>query len=225
MLIIQKGVATVKKFLFATAAAGVCGLFAASASAHNTLTNMEAYAGYMTDFEMRVTHGCKGSPVKEVRMKIPDGMVRVSVGNNRDWKTEVKMRKLDKPVPGDGGNMLTEAVDEITWKDPASPMPAGGVFEGFKFRGMVPKDAAGKIMFFRTINVCTEGDDKYIDLPKEELTASTPGLPKKLIEFMSATPGPSPFVIVVKPTKPQYPWEEMEPSKAEAPTQQKAAAN
>lgn len=215
-----------KKLLLVSAAAGVCGLLASGpASAHNTLTRMEAYAGYMTDFEMRVTHGCKGAPVKEVRMKLPDGMVRVSVGHTRDWKVETKMKKLDKPVPGDGGNMLTEAVDEIVWKDPTSPMPGGGVFEGFKFRGMVPKDAVGKIMFFRTINVCAEGDDKYIDLPKEDLSASTPGLAKKLSDFMRATPGPSPFVIVVKPTKPQYPWEEMEPAKAESASQQKAAAN
>ena len=204
-----------KKLLLATAAVSLCGFFASAASAHDTLTSMEGTAGYMTDFEMRVTHGCKGSPVKEVRVKIPDGVVRVSVGMNRDWKVETKMRKLDKPVPGDGGNMLTEVVDEITWKDPKSSIPAGGTFEGFKFRGALPKED-GKILFFRTVNVCEQGDDKYVDLPKDELKVGTPDFPKKLMEFMSATPGPSPYLITVKATKPQYPWETMTPVKAEA---------
>ena len=215
-----------KKLLLTTVAAGICGLFATSASAHNTLTSMEGYAGYVTDFEMRVTHGCKGSPVKEVRVKIPEGVLRVSVGANRDWKTEVKMRKLDKPVPGEGGNMITETVDQITWKDPVSPIPAGGVFEGLKFRGALPKEE-NKIIFFPTINVCETGDDKYVDLPKEELKVGAPDFKKKLWEFMSATSGPAPFLITTKASKAQYPWEPMEAPKpkADAGTQQKATAN
>ena len=215
---------TMKKLLMTTVAAGLCGLVATTASAHNTLTSMEGYAGYVTDFEMRVTHGCKGSPVKEVRVKIPEGVMRVSVGANRDWTVETKMRKLDKPVPGEGGNMITETIDQITWKNPKTPIPAGGVFEGFKFRGALPKEE-NKIIFFQTINVCEQGDDKYVDLPKEELKVSDPDFKKKLWAFMSATPGPSPFLITMKPAKPQYPWEPMEAKKAEAPGQQKASAN
>ncbi|MBL8644690.1 MAG: DUF1775 domain-containing protein [Rhodospirillaceae bacterium] len=212
-----------KKLFLATVAAGVCGLIATSASAHNVLTSMEGYAGYVTDFEMRVTHGCKGSPVKEVKIRIPAELSRVSVGANRDWKVETKMRKLDKPIPGEGGNMITEVIEEITWKDPKSPIPAGGVFEGFKFRGALPKED-GKIIFFRTINICEQGDDKYVDMPKEELKLNDPDFKKKLWTFMTATATPSPFLITVKAPKPQYPWEPMEPAKAEAPTQQKAAA-
>jgi uncharacterized protein YcnI len=197
-----------KKLLLATVAASMCG-FIATASAHNTLTSMEGYAGYVTDLEMRVTHGCKGSPVKEVRIKIPAELSRVSVGMTRDWKVETKMRKLDKPVPGEGGAMITEVIDEIVWKDPASVIPAGGTFEGFKFRGALPKEE-GKIIFFRTINVCENGDDKYIDLPKEEIKVTDADFKKKLFAFLTATPGPSPFLITTKAPKPQYPWEPIE---------------
>jgi len=204
-----------KKLLLATVAAGFCGLFASAVSAHNTMTTMEGYAGYMTDFEMRVTHGCKGSPVKEVRLKIPDGMMRVSVGYTRDWKVEVKMRKLDKPVPGEGGATITETPDEIIWKEPPASLPAGGFYEGFKFRGMVPNEP-GRILFFRTINVCENGDDKYIDLPAEKLDVNAADFPKKLSAFMRATAGPSPFMIIHKPTKPQYPWDGGEPAKTAA---------
>jgi uncharacterized protein YcnI len=157
------------------------------------------------DLELRVTHGCKGSAVKQVSVKIPENVMRVSVAHNRDWQVETKMRKLPKPIPGEGGNMITETVEEIIWKNPKSPLPAGGFFEGFKFRAALP-DKPGEIVFFRSINVCVSGEERYIDLPKEPLNVRTPDLPKKLMDFMVATPTPSAFVILEKPSRPQYPF-------------------
>lgn len=187
-------------------AAGVAAALAAlPAAAHNNLTSYYAPAGYLHDLELRVTHGCKGSPVKEVKVRIPEGVMRVQVENNRDWQIETKMRKLPKPIPGEGGNMITETVEEIIWKNPKSPMPAGGFFEGFKFRAALP-DKPGEIVFFRSINVCVNGEERYIDLPKEPLNARTPDLGKKLMDFMTATPTPSAFVILEKPSRPQYPF-------------------
>lgn len=182
------------------------------AQAHNTMTAYYATAGFMQDLELRVTHGCKGSPVKEVRLKIPDGMMRVSAEHNRDWVIEMKMRKLPKPVPGEGGNMLTETVDEIIWKSPRSNLPGSGRFEGFRFRGMIP-ETVGKIIFFRSINVCESGEERYVDLPSETLEAKTPSLPDKLLKFMSATATPSAFMIIEKPTRAQYPFATPGPKK------------
>lgn len=193
-----------RKIATSLATAGVLVVSLPSA-AHNTFTSMYAPAGYVQDLEMRVTHGCKGSPVREVRIKIPEGVSRVSVGMNRDWKVEVKNRKLPKPVPGEGGNMITETVDEIIWKEPRSTIPGLGTFEGFKFRAALP-NTPGQIIFFRTINVCVAGDDKYIDLPKEALKVGTADFPIKLGQFMAATPGPAPFLILEKPARPQYPF-------------------
>ena len=203
------------KTIFAFSLAATAVLAVTPALSHNTFTTMYAPAGYMQDLEMRVTHGCKGSPVKEVKIKIPDNVMRVSVGVNRDWEVETKMRKLPKPVPGEGGNMITETVDEIIWKNPKSTIPALGSFEGFKFRAALP-DKPGEIVFFRTVNVCVAGDDKYIDLPKEPLNAKTPDLSTKLFKFMTATPGPAPFLLLEKPSRPQYPFAPPAPPKAVA---------
>lgn len=192
------------KFLIG-AASSIFSLSSAAALAHNTFTSMYAPAGYVQDLEMRVTHGCKGSAVKEVRIKMPEGLLRVTVMNNREWQTETRMRKLAKPMPGDGGNMVTETVDEIIWKNPKTPLPGSGMYEGFHFRGALP-NTPGTILFFKTVNVCEQGDDKYIDMPSEKLEARTPGLPDKLLKFMMATSGPSPFLILEKPVRPQYPF-------------------
>ena len=180
-------------------------LVALPAAAHNTMTSFYAPAGYLQDLELRVTHGCKGSPVREVKVRIPEGVMRVQVGFNRDWTIETKMRKLPKPIPGEGGNMITETVEEITWKNPKSQLPAGGFYEGFRFRAALP-DKPGEIVFFRSITVCVTGEERYIDLPKEPLNARTPDLPNKLLQFMTATPTPSAFVILEKPSRPQYPF-------------------
>jgi uncharacterized protein YcnI len=182
------------------------------AVAHNSMTEYYVPAGYMKDLEIRITHGCQGSAVKEFRLKIPEGMMRVSAEHNRDWVIDVKMRKLPQPVPGEGGNMLTETVDEIIWKNPRSVLPASGRFEGFRLRGLVP-NTLGKIMFFRSVNVCEKGEERYVDLPTEPLDANTPGLPEKLLKFMMATPTPSAFVIIEKPTRPQYPFATPDPKK------------
>ena len=194
-----------KTYFTMAVAALLGGAFAGQACAHATLTSMYAPAGYVQDLEMRVTHGCKGSPVKEVHIRIPDGVMRVTVAYTRDWKVETKMRTLAKPVRGDGGNMITEVVDEIIWKEPRSPIPASGVFEGFRFHAALP-DTPGAILYFKTVNVCEQGDDKYIDMPKETFDARTPGVGSKLWKFLTASPGPAPYVILEKPSRPQYPW-------------------
>ena len=71
----------------------------------------------------------------------------------------------------------------------------------------------GKIIFFRSVNVCEKGEERYVDLPTEPLEAKTPGLPEKLLKFMTATATPSAFVIIEKPTRPQYPFATPGPKK------------
>jgi uncharacterized protein YcnI len=184
------------------------------ASAHDLFTEQYAPAGFAQDLEMRVSHGCMGSPLKALKVKIPEGIVRVTVEYVRDWHVELKMRTLPKPVPFEGGRPITEVVDEITWKDPPSPMPGSLMYEGFHFRVLLP-DTPGATLFFRTVNICEKGDDRYVDLPAESLTASTPGLAAKLGKFMTATTTPAPFIVLVKPSRPEYPW--IAPSESKPP--------
>ena len=155
---------------------------------------------------MRVPHGCKSSPVKEVHVKIPEEIAGVSVTFMRDWKVEVKMRKLDKPVRVEGTTVITETVDEIIWKEPKSPLPPSRFFETFQFRVSLPNDP-GRVIWFKSYNVCEDGDDKYVEVPKEELRVGMPDFKKKFDEFEKSVGGPAPFVILIKPERPQYPWD------------------
>ncbi len=186
-------------------AALITGLMSVSASGHNYLAETEAPAGYVRDIAMRVPHGCLDSPVKQVRIKIPEDVYRVTVQHRDDWDVALKMREVDPPVVGDGGREITETVDEIIWSNPDNVLPADRVGE-FKFRAKLP-DEVGRILFFRTLNACVEGDDNYVDLPEMDLNLQDPDFHKKFWEFMTATATPSPYLILVKPERPQYPWE------------------
>ena len=187
------------------AAGTACALFATPTLSHNYMEMLRGPAGYMADIEVRVAHGCGESPVNQVRVKIPEGMFRVRAFENRDWDIEVKMRPVDPPVPGYVGQPITETVDEIIWSNPKSALPIT-MHEGFKFRGRLP-DEPGRILFFRTLNYCEEGDDLYVDLPEENININDEDFAEKFDAFMRATATPSPYMILYKPSLPQYPWE------------------
>ena len=193
------------RYFLATLCGTTIGLFSATVVAHNYLVETQAPAGYVHDIAMRVPHGCQGSPVQQVRIKIPDGVYRVTAEHRQDWEVTLKMRKVDPPVPGDGGRPITETVDEIVWSNAEDPLPANRTGE-FRFRAKLP-DQVGTVLYFRTLNNCVEGDDNYVDLPVEELRLDDPEFHAKFWAFMTATATPAPYLILTKPERPQYPWE------------------
>jgi uncharacterized protein YcnI len=195
-----------KSALLTTAAFGAAALMtAATASAHNYMTTLRAPAGYMADLEARVAHGCLAEDVTEVRLKIPEGVYRVTPLTTRDWEVETEMREVDPPVPGDGGRPITRTVDTIIWKNPSSPMLYNRQ-EGFKFRAKLPNEP-GKVLFWQMVNICPEGRDPYTDLPETALDVKDPEFGKKFEEFMGSSAHVAPYTVLYKPDMPQYPWE------------------
>ena len=188
-----------------TIVAVVTTLLAGTCQAHNYLVETQAPAGYVRDIAMRVPHGCKGSPVNQVRIKIPEGVLRVTVEHRADWDVTVKMRELDPPIAIEAGRTITETVDELIWSNPVAPLPPDRTGE-FRFRAKLP-DEPGTVLYFKTLNDCVDGDDYYVDLPEEPLDLRDPEFHKKFWAFMIATATPAPYLILVEPERPQYPWE------------------
>jgi uncharacterized protein YcnI len=193
------------RHLYRLAIVSYASVLPAVAAAHNFVAPAQAPAGYVQDLAMRVPHGCKGSPVKQVRIKIPEDVYRVTVDYRDDWDIELKMRKVDPPVSVEVGPPITETVDEVIWSNPANVLPPDRVGE-FRFRAKLPNEP-GRILFFRTLNACEEGDDNYIDLPEMTLDVKDPAFHEKFWAFMTATATPAPYVFLTKPERPQYPWE------------------
>jgi uncharacterized protein YcnI len=159
-----------------------------TARAHAYVNPREVSAGRDQDIEIRIPHGCKGSPTTEVRVKIPDGIYKVLPENNHNWKITIKKRQLPQPMHLEGGVVLTETVDEITWSGNILP---DQMFERFVFRAAIPNEP-GKYLFFKTIQTCKQGEVRWVAVPEDTT---------KLEEFMRVTPEPAPLTKIVQPER------------------------
>ena len=180
--------------------------FVGSADSHNFIRQVEVPAGHKIDLDLLVTHGCKGSPVKELRLKIPENIYSVSTYHTSEWDIELTMRKLETPRLGEGGIVVTEVVDQITWKNPKKLLPASHFINAFRFRATMP-DTPNEMVFFKSINVCEKGTDPYVDLPDQRIDIEKKGAKDEMWKFLTATPTPAPFVILRKTDRKQYPWQ------------------
>ena len=164
-------------------------LAALPASAHVVMEKFEAFAGYQTFLTLAVPHGCGPSPTTEVRVKVPEGIAVIVPEAKPGWTLEISKRKLDKPMPGEGGRPMAEMIDEISWKGGNLP---GDQLGRFNLLALMP-DKPGKVMFFKTIQKCAEGETKWVDTVAD-------GEP---IWKVWAMPAPSPFVELKAPPGPQ----------------------
>lgn len=169
-----------KKSVLLLSAMAFAGVASTSASAHVIMEKWEAYAGYQTFISLIVPHGCGVSPTTEVRMKVPDGIDIIVPEPKPGWTLDISLRKLEKPMPGEGGRQVTEVVDEISWKGGSLP---GNQLGRFSALARMP-DKPGKVMFFKTIQKCAEGETKWVDTVAD-------GEP---VWKVWAAPAPSPFI-------------------------------
>lgn len=169
--------------------AGLSGTALGHAYVH--MTHMPA--GWFHDVEVRVPHGCGPDPTTEVRVKIPDGVMRVTVAHDPDWQAETIMRELDPPIEMGEGYEIKQTVDEIVWT--GSELPTRR-FGRFMFRALLPEEP-GRILWFKTIQRC--GEDKELRWDKEKTDDSQP-----MGVFLRVVPDSSPFVVLTEPERPQY---------------------
>src|ERR1700759_52129 len=103
------------------ALSAIIGAAAMPAFAHVTAHPDNGVADSFFETKFQVPHGCDGSPTVAVRVKIPDGVTTLKTQMKRGWNVDIKLRKLDKPMTGEGGQTITETVDEVDWR--GGPLP------------------------------------------------------------------------------------------------------
>lgn len=138
-------------------------LVSSSAWSHAVINEAEADAGGFAFITLRITHGCDAEPTTEVRVKIPEGVTRVSPRFESDWTAEKRMRKLTTPYENEVGQLVTETVDEIVWTGGSLP---DGYYGEFQLRVLMP-DAADETLWFKTIQNCANGTIRWIEVPAE----------------------------------------------------------
>ncbi len=159
------------------------------ASAHVVTQKWTAYAGYQEFVTLAVPHGCGDSPTTAVRVKVPDGITIIVPEDKPGWTTRVTKRKLPAPISGEGGTKVSEVVDEIAWTGGSLATDRLGLFT---MLARMP-DAAGTVIFFKTIQTCAKGETRWVDT----IAAGEPTWK------IWATPAPAPFIELQKAPGPQ----------------------
>ena len=131
---------------------------------HAVINEGTADAGAFSFITLRITHGCGTSPSTRIRMKIPDGVIRVSPRYMENWTVEKRMKTLETPYRDEAGNLVTETVDEIVWSGGSLP---DGYYGEYQVRALMP-DEPGRVLWFKTIQDCEEGTIRWIEVPTRE---------------------------------------------------------
>jgi periplasmic copper chaperone A len=152
--------------LFRAAAAAilfaVLGCLAAPVLAHPSLDNPRAEAGSTYKAAIRITHGCSGSPVREVAVEIPEGV------------------RGAKPMPKPGWTLTVEP-KRVRW---SGGRLENGQFDEFVLLAGLP-DAPGTI-YWKVSQLCEQGRIDWWDVPQEGKSSAELKSPAVPLEILPA---------------------------------------
>jgi periplasmic copper chaperone A len=131
------------------------------AAAHVTLEQREAPAQSYYKAQLRITHGCKGSPTVRVRVRLPEGVLSVRPQPKPGWTVETTKVKLAKPIEDGHGNKITETVGEVAWSGGRLPDEH---FDEFAVMMRLP-DRPGAMLYFPVVQECEQGVHRWIEIP------------------------------------------------------------
>jgi periplasmic copper chaperone A len=146
------------------------------ASAHVVFNESLVKPGEMATLQLRVTHGCGGTPTREVRVKVPEGVTRVTPRMIPGWQVSVVKRALPAPVTLHG-ETVRETVDTLVWSGGSLPDVA---YEQFELRAHMPATAAGPL-YFPVEQICDTGRIDWTNVPAR-------------VEDWGRTANPAPYV-------------------------------
>lgn len=132
-----------------------------NAVAHTTLVEETAPADGYYRARFLVAHGCDTSPTHTVRVQIPQGVEFLSAWHKPGWIVRTV------PSPGTGDDDQAEPVKEVVWT--GSKIPANE-YDYFEIQVKLP-DEEGRVLYFKTIQICDEGDLRWIEIPEEGKSA------------------------------------------------------
>jgi uncharacterized protein YcnI len=164
---------------------GALCLAVAPAFAHITTHPDSGTADSFFETKFQVPHGCDGSATIAIRIKIPEGVTTVKPQQKPGWTVSVKTRKLDKPMKGEGGQVLTETVDEVDWQGGNLP---DSLYDEFGLVMKLPAGSGNKI-YFPVVQECDKGVNRWINIPAPD-------------QKWNAIRQPAPFVVLTAPKSP-----------------------
>ena len=171
-----------RRTLSATAVAGgtaalmMAGL--AGASAHVSADPNKTAANSYALVTFGIPHGCDTSGTTKVTINLPEELNDAQPTVNPNWTVEKVTETLAEPKKLDDGTTITKRTSQIVYtaKTPLDAHLRDAVVLSVKL-----PDAAGKTIYFPTLQACEQGQTDWSEIPKEgqdehELKAPAPSV-------------------------------------------------
>lgn len=140
-------------------AAALAAAVPAVAFAHSVMSPDKAAPGAYYAGDLRISHGCAGSPTLAVRVEIPPAVVSAKPQPKPGWTLAIEREPLAQPIKGEGGQMVTQRVKAVTW---TGRLP-DDQFENFGLMLKLP--SASGALYLPTVQTCERGENRWTDIP------------------------------------------------------------
>lgn len=142
----------------------VLAVTASAAQAHVTLEYQVAPAGSSYKASFRITHGCGGSPTREVSVAIPQGVRGARPMPKPGWEIVLQRARLAQPY-GNHGRTVTEDVVRVTWRarTPQDAL-AAAFYDEFVLAAQMPQQPG--TLYWPVSQICEEGRIDWTEVPQ-----------------------------------------------------------
>ncbi|MFF2298770.1 YcnI family protein [Arthrobacter sp. NPDC058127] len=159
---------SLRRALSATAIAGgtaalmMAGL--AGASAHVSINPDKTTANSYALLTFGVPHGCDTSGTTKLTINLPEELTDATPTVNPNWTVEKVTQTLPEPKKLADGTSITKRTSQIVYtaKAPLDPHLRDALVLSVKL-----PDAAGKTLYFPTLQNCEQGQTNWAEIPKD----------------------------------------------------------
>ncbi len=156
----------------------VLGCFVAPAWGHPALENPRAEAGSSYRAAIRLTHGCAGSPIREVVVEIPPGVRGARPMPKPGWTIAIERERLAQPYTMHG-HAIDEDVARIRWT--GGPLDLA-YFDEFVLLADLPETPGA--LYWKVSQICEQGRIDWTDVPPAGKTRAGLKAPAAVLEVM-----------------------------------------
>lgn len=136
-----------------------------AAAAHVGITPSATDAGSSSLLTVAIPHGCGESPTTKVAISLPAELVDAQPTVNPNWTVEKVTQKLGAPQKLADGSSVTERTAQVVYTAKA-PLEAH-LRDTLVLSVKLPADAAGKTLYFPTLQTCEAGQTDWKEIPAE----------------------------------------------------------
>ncbi|MGE0023723.1 MAG: DUF1775 domain-containing protein [Hyphomicrobium sp.] len=152
------------------------------AHAHVSLERPEAARGKSYKAVIKIPHGCEGQATHTVRVEIPEGFIGVKPMPKPGWTIKTQRGAYAQSY-GYYHGPLGEGVKAIEWSGGNLP---DDYYDEFVASGFIAREIADTALYFKVVQLCATGEERWVDIPGEGVDAHDLKAPAAVLKIAAA---------------------------------------